>query len=113
MNVRPAASPAGEKPTVRQVIRRLAGARGHWVLAGTPATVADAIETWFASEAADRFNIMPPTLPSSFEAFTAEVVPILRRRGLFREDYSGATLREHYGLPRPVSGYTQARLKSA
>ena len=102
-----------ERPTVRQLIQRLAGARGHWVLAGTPAGIADAIETWFTTGAADGFNIMPPYLPGGFDVFADEVVPILRRRGLFREDYTGSTLREHYGLPRPESGYSKACRKTA
>jgi FMN-dependent oxidoreductase (nitrilotriacetate monooxygenase family) len=92
-----------EKPTIRQLIQRLAGARGHWVFTGTPEGVADAIQTWFETGAADGFNIMPPYLPEAFDVFTAEVLPILRRRGLFREDYAGATLRDHYGLP-PLPG---------
>jgi FMN-dependent oxidoreductase (nitrilotriacetate monooxygenase family) len=92
-----------EKPTIRQLIQRLAGARGHWVFTGTPVQVADAIQSWFENGAADGFNVMPPYLPEAFDLFVAEVVPILRRRGLFREDYAGATLREHYGLP-PLDG---------
>ncbi len=95
------------------LIRRLAGARGHWVRAGTSERVADAIQTWSESGAADGFNIMPPWLTGGFEVFAAEVVPILRRRGLFREEYAGATLRDHYGLPRPESGYALARRRSA
>ncbi|MGY2047899.1 LLM class flavin-dependent oxidoreductase [Methylobacterium sp. JK268] len=104
---------ARENPTLRGVIRRLAGARGHWVIAGTPERIADAIQTWFESGAADGFNVMPPWLTGGFDAFVAEVVPILRRRGLFREEYAGTTLRDHYGLPRPESGYAAARRRSA
>jgi FMN-dependent oxidoreductase (nitrilotriacetate monooxygenase family) len=95
-----------EKPTIRQLIHRLAGARGHWVFTGTPEQVADAIQTWFENGAADGFNVMPPYLPAAFEVFVAEVLPILRKRGLFREDYAGATLRDHYGLP-PLAGTTR------
>jgi FMN-dependent oxidoreductase (nitrilotriacetate monooxygenase family) len=102
-----------EQPTIRQLIKRLAGARGHWVIGGTPDTIADAMQTWFETGAADGFNVMPPWLPGGFNVFVDEVVPILRRRGLFRADYSGHTLRDHYGLPRPESGYTLARRKSA
>lgn len=102
-----------EQPTIRGLIKRLAGARGHWVLAGTPQRVADEIQTWFERGAADGFNVMPPWLTGGFDVFVAEVVPILRKRGLFREEYSGATLREHYGLPRPESGYALARRRSA
>lgn len=102
-----------EKPTLRQLLHRLAGARGHFVFAGTPEQVADHIETWFTQGAADGFNIMPPWFPGGFDAFADEVVPILRRRGLFREAYTGHTLREHYGLPRPESRYSQERQRLA
>lgn len=102
-----------EHPTIRQLIKRLAGARGHWVLAGTPEKIADAIQTWFETGAADGFNVMPPWLTGGFDTFVDEVIPILRKRGLFRDDYSGSTLREHYGLPRPASGYTLANRKTA
>ncbi|MGF9567222.1 LLM class flavin-dependent oxidoreductase [Neorhizobium sp. BT27B] len=94
-----------ENPTIRQLLHRLAGGRGHKVIAGTPEQVADWIATWFNQHAADGFNIMPPWLTGGFDAFVDEVVPILRKRGLFREDYEGNTLRDHYGLPRPQSLY--------
>ncbi|ROS75442.1 LLM class flavin-dependent oxidoreductase [Cellulomonas sp. PhB143] len=90
-----------ERPTVRELLRRLAGARGHRVVVGTPVQVADTIEEWFRSGAADGFNVMPPLLPSGFEVFADEVVPILQRRGLFRTEYEGSTLREHLGLEVP------------
>jgi alkanesulfonate monooxygenase SsuD/methylene tetrahydromethanopterin reductase-like flavin-dependent oxidoreductase (luciferase family) len=96
---------ARERLTSRQLLRRLAGARGHWVTAGTPEQIADRIQTWFEQSAADGFNVMPPQLPHSFDAFAQHVVPILQRRGLFRTEYSGRTLREHYGLERPASAF--------
>src|SRR5262249_3168006 len=92
-----------DKPTLRQLVGYLAGARGHYVMAGTPEQVADFIEGWFNDGAADGFNVMPPVLPAQFDAFAAEVVPLLQRRGLFRTEYTGTTLREHYGLPWPKS----------
>ena len=92
-----------ERPTIRQLMRRLAGGRGHWVIAGTPEEIADNIQNWFENGAADGFNVMPPWLTGGFDAFVDHVVPILRKRGLFREEYSGTTLRDHYGLPRPDS----------
>ncbi|NGN67968.1 LLM class flavin-dependent oxidoreductase [Streptomyces sp. A7024] len=95
-----------ERPTVRQLLHRLAGARGHRVIAGTPVQVADQLQEWFEQGAADGFNVMPPHLPGGFDTFADEVVPILRERGLFRAAYEGATLREHYGLPRPRSTYS-------
>ncbi|MCR8899241.1 LLM class flavin-dependent oxidoreductase [Gordonia sp. GONU] len=90
-----------EKPTLRQLLHKLAGARGHRVVAGTPEQVADTMTDWFHNRAADGFNVMPPFLPGGFDVFAETVVPILRRRGLFREGYEGMTLREHLGLPRP------------
>jgi FMN-dependent oxidoreductase (nitrilotriacetate monooxygenase family) len=102
-----------ENPTIRQLMHKLAGARGHWVVAGTPEQIADKVQLWFANNAADGFNVMPPYLPGGIEVFIAEVVPILRKRGLFREEYSGNTLRSHFGLERPKSLYSEAQRKSA
>jgi FMN-dependent oxidoreductase (nitrilotriacetate monooxygenase family) len=95
-----------ERLTARELVHRLAGARGHWVTAGTPEQVANRIEQWFTEGAADGFNVMPPRLPTDFTLFAEHVVPILQARGLFRTEYTGATLREHYGLTRPRSGYS-------
>jgi FMN-dependent oxidoreductase (nitrilotriacetate monooxygenase family) len=92
-----------DKPTLRQLLGYLAGARGHFVTAGTPEQIADLIEDWFIGGAADGFNIMPPVLPAQLDVFSTEVIPILQRRGLFRSEYTGTTLREHYGLPWPTS----------
>ncbi|MGW2730529.1 LLM class flavin-dependent oxidoreductase [Streptomyces sp. NPDC001494] len=95
-----------ERLTVRQLIGRLGGGRGHLTFAGTPEQVAGQIETWFTQGAADGFNIMPAVLPSGLEAFVEHVVPLLRRRGLLRDAYGPRrTLRERYGLPRPANQY--------
>ena len=94
-----------EKPTLRQLLANLAGARGHFTFAGTPEQVADLIEDWFTDGAADGFNIMPPLLPAMLDVFSAEVIPLLQRRGLFRTAYEGKTLREHYGLAWPKSAF--------
>jgi FMN-dependent oxidoreductase (nitrilotriacetate monooxygenase family) len=91
--------------TVRQLIGRLGGGRGHRTFAGTPEQVADTIQEWFELGAADGFNVMPAALPSGLEAFTEHVIPIFRQRGLFRTEYTGTTLREHYGIPRPESQF--------
>jgi alkanesulfonate monooxygenase SsuD/methylene tetrahydromethanopterin reductase-like flavin-dependent oxidoreductase (luciferase family) len=91
--------------TVRQILSRLGGGRGHFELAGTPDQVADTIIGWFSGGAADGFNIMAPALPSGLRAFIDQVLPILRRAGLFREDYEGTTLREHYGLEVPANQF--------
>jgi FMN-dependent oxidoreductase (nitrilotriacetate monooxygenase family) len=90
-----------EQLTVRRLIGRLGGGRGHRTFAGTPEQVADAIQHWFEHGAADGFNIMAPVLPSGLELFVDHVVPILQRRGLFRTEYTGRTLRDNYGLARP------------
>ena len=102
-----------EKLTVRQLIGRLGGGRGHRTFSGTPEQVADAIQSWFEAGAADGFNIMPAVLPSGLEAFVDHVVPLLVERGLFREEYEGSTLREHYGLPRPTTSDTIRERTSA
>ncbi|MFB8280578.1 LLM class flavin-dependent oxidoreductase [Nocardia colli] len=91
-----------ERPTVRGLLHKLAGARGHRVFAGTPEQVADTIEEWFRNGAADGFNVMPPYYPGGLEVFAETVVPILQERGLFRTEYTGTTLRDHFGLPRPA-----------
>lgn len=92
-----------ERLTVRQLIGRLGGGRGHRTFAGAPEQVADAIQHWWEQGAADGFNVMPPVLPSGLEAFVEHVVPILQKRGLFRTEYAGQTLRDNYGLPRPAN----------
>ena len=97
-----------ENLTVRQLIARLGGGRGHRTFTGTPVQVADAIEEWFDNGAADGFNIMPAVLPSGLETFVDQVVPILQQRGRFRTEYEGTTLRDRYGLPRPVNQYDAA-----
>jgi alkanesulfonate monooxygenase SsuD/methylene tetrahydromethanopterin reductase-like flavin-dependent oxidoreductase (luciferase family) len=101
-----------DKPTLRQLLGYLAGARGHYVMAGTPEQVADLIEDWLMDGAADGFNIMPPVLPAQLDVFSAEVLPLLQRRGLFRTEYSGTTLREHYGLPWPASVFDDPSRKA-
>lgn len=94
-----------ENLTVRQILGRLGGGRGHRTFAGTPEQVADTIEEWASSGAADGFNVMPAALPSGLESFVEHVIPLLRKRGLFREEYTGTTLRDHYGIPRPPSQF--------
>lgn len=91
--------------TLRQLLARLAGARGHFTFAGTPDQVADLIEDWFKDGAADGFNVMPPLFPGMLDAFIEGVIPLLQQRGLFRTEYTGATLREHYGLERPAGRF--------
>ncbi|AQH04260.1 monooxygenase (plasmid) [Burkholderia sp. KK1] len=99
---------ARERPTLRDLLRKLAAARGHLTLSGTPEHVADVIADWTESRAADGFNVMPPVLPAQFELFTEYVVPILQKRGLFRREYEAATLRGHYGLARPANPHFES-----
>jgi alkanesulfonate monooxygenase len=89
--------------TLRQTAQIVAGARGKFVVRGTPEHVADVMEEWFRSEACDGFNVMPPYLPGSLDDFVTMVIPELQRRGLFRTEYEGKTLRENLGLKRPDS----------
>lgn len=92
-----------ENLTVRDLLDRNPGA--HRMIVGTPETVADDIERWFVGRAADGFNLNADVFPSGLAAFVDHVVPLLQRKGIFRLDYDGTTLRDHYGLPRPPSRY--------
>lgn len=94
-----------ENMTIRQLYTHIAGGRGHYDLCGTPGHIADVMQNWFETGAADGFNIMPPLFPDSLSDFVDKVVPELQRRGLFRTRYEGATLRENLGLARPPSRY--------
>lgn len=84
-----------EHPTVRQLLGRLAAGGGHCTMVGTPESIADEIERWLDQGGADGFNLMPPSLPYGVEDFVEQVIPELQRRGRFRQDYEGTTLREH------------------
>jgi FMN-dependent oxidoreductase (nitrilotriacetate monooxygenase family) len=86
---------------LRDLYNLTAAARGHYVLCGSPQTVADFLERWFVEKAADGFNILPPYFPGAFDEFVDLVVPKLQARGVFRKDYAGAMLRHHLGLRRP------------
>ncbi len=88
--------------TIKQLYQSVSGGRGHRVLIGTAREIADALEEWFTGEAADGFNVMPPVLPDGLDDFARFVVPELRRRGVFRTEYEGPTLRDHLGLRRPA-----------
>jgi N-acetyl-S-(2-succino)cysteine monooxygenase len=99
-----------EQLTIRQLYERYAGSRGSWSVVGTAEHIADQMEEWLTTEAADGFIIQASYLPGGFEDFTNLVVPELQRRGLFRTEYTGRTLREHLGLRRPENRYAQQRL---
>jgi FMN-dependent oxidoreductase (nitrilotriacetate monooxygenase family) len=87
-----------EKMTLRDLYNLTAAARGHWVTCGTPKGIADTLEEWFVEGAADGYNVLPPYFPGAFDDFVDLVIPELQRRGLFRKEYEGKTLRNHFGL---------------
>ncbi|HEY6141929.1 MAG TPA: LLM class flavin-dependent oxidoreductase [Flavobacterium sp.] len=101
-----------ENLSIRQVYQRFAGSRGHLVMHGTLVSIADQIEEWLDKGAADGFNLMPPLLPSSLEEFVDLVVPELQKRGIFRTEYEGKSLRENLGLKRPVNQYSVKTVES-
>ena len=93
---------------MRQLAQRLGG-YGGLAFVGTPASIADQMEEWLVGKGSDGFNIMFPYLPEGLDDFVDRVVPGLQRRGLFRREYSGPTLRDHLGLPRPENRFFSAR----
>ena len=93
-----------ENLTVRQLAQRLGGFAGL-AFVGTPATIADQMEEWLVTEGSDGFNVMFPYLPDGLDDFVDRVVPELQRRGIFRRQYEGKTLRENLGLPRPANRF--------
>ncbi|MDB4975242.1 MAG: putative monooxygenase [Myxococcaceae bacterium] len=95
---------ARENLTVRQLAARFGG-YGGLAFVGTKQTIADELEEWLVSRASDGFNIMFPYLPGGLDDFVDQVVPELQRRGLFRREYEGRTLRENLGLPRPKNRF--------
>ncbi|KAA3506244.1 NtaA/DmoA family FMN-dependent monooxygenase [Agrobacterium vitis] len=99
--------------TVGQLIRHYAERHTGNGITGTPTQIADYMEEWFETRAADGFILMFPTLPSSLDDFVKLVLPELRRRGLFREEYEGATLRDNLGLSMPPNRYAAARIAGA
>jgi alkanesulfonate monooxygenase len=100
-----------ENLSIRKLYQRIIGQRAHRVLMGTAKDIADALEEWFTGGACDGFNVLPPTFPRDLDDFCNEVIPELRRRGLFRKEYEGATLRENLGLPYPVNRHAIGRAK--
>ena len=91
--------------TVRQLAQYVGGNYGTLEMIGTPAMIADQMEEWLLTEGSDGFNVMFPFLPAGLDEFVERVVPELQRRGLFRREYEGHTLRENLGLPRPANRF--------
>jgi N-acetyl-S-(2-succino)cysteine monooxygenase len=102
-----------ENLTIRQLYKRVSGQRGHRVVIGTPAEVADALELWYRGGAADGFNVMPLTFPRGLEDIVELLIPELQRRGLFRKDYEGKTLRENLELPYPENRWAIERAQKS
>ncbi len=98
---------ARDKLTVRQLAQRVGG-YGGLAFVGTPALIADQMEEWLTSFGCDGFNIMFPFLPAGLDDFVDKVVPELQKRGIFRSEYEGRTLRENLGLPRPKNRFFEA-----
>jgi FMN-dependent oxidoreductase (nitrilotriacetate monooxygenase family) len=98
--------------TLRQLYLQVAVARGHNIVIGTPIQIADVMQEWFEEHAADGFNLLPPVFPTGLREVVELVVPELQRRGLFRTEYEGKTLREHLGLPFPKSAHTSTAVDS-
>jgi FMN-dependent oxidoreductase (nitrilotriacetate monooxygenase family) len=93
--------------TIRQLYQQVTS--GGFCLVGTASDIADALQSWFEAEACDGFNVLPTHLPESCEDFVAFVTPELQRRGLFRTEYEGTTLRHHLGLKPATNRYTEQR----
>ena len=102
-----------DKLTFWELCLANAGPRGHALSIGTPTQVADEMEHWFKDGACDGFNVMPAFQPGSLKDFVDMVIPELQRRGLFRTEYEGATLRENLGLPKPVNRHHLTRMAGA
>jgi len=91
---------------LRDIRDVMALSRGYLITCGTPAQIADTMEEWFTTGAADGFMLTPPYFPGAFDEFVDLVVPELQRRGRFRRDDHGTMLRDHLGLPIPVNRHT-------
>lgn len=96
-----------EQLSIRQLAQK-AGSYAGLAFVGTPETIADEMEQWLSEEGSDGFNVMFPWVPGGLEEMVDQVVPVLQRRGLFRQDYTGVTLRDHLGLPRPENQFFPA-----
>ncbi|MEK1940534.1 MAG: LLM class flavin-dependent oxidoreductase [Pseudomonas sp.] len=90
--------------TVRQLAQRLGGYAGL-AFVGTATDIADEMQEWLESHGSDGFNVMFPWLPGGLDDFVDKVVPELQRRGIYRREYEGTTLRENLGLPRPENRF--------
>ena len=90
-----------EKLTIKDMYRQFAASRGHGLVIGNVEEVADMMEKWVVEKGCDGFNVMPPIFPSDLQSFNRLIIPELQRRGVYRTQYEGKTLRSNLGLPRP------------
>jgi alkanesulfonate monooxygenase SsuD/methylene tetrahydromethanopterin reductase-like flavin-dependent oxidoreductase (luciferase family) len=93
--------------SIRQLYKKIGMAQEHKTITGTAQDIVDEMEAWIDGEAADGFNLTPTHLPHGIRDFAEFVIPELHRRGMFREEYEGSTLRENLGLPTPISRYSK------
>ena len=98
---------SGGEPTLRELCQRFAASRGHYSIIGTPEDVANEMQRWLENGACDGFNFVPSVYPSGLEDFVTMVIPELQKRGIFRREYEGQTLRDNLGLRRPISRYAK------
>jgi FMN-dependent oxidoreductase (nitrilotriacetate monooxygenase family) len=94
---------------VRQLCQYVGGSYGSLEMIGTATSIADQMEQWLVEGGSDGFNVMFPYLPGGLDDFVDQVIPELQRRGLFRREYEGRTLRENLGLPRPKNRFFDSR----
>ena len=102
-----------ENLSIRELILRFSIVQGHRIVIGTASDIAEQIEDWFLHGAADGFNLKPSFLPDSLEEFVDKVVPELQKRGIFRTEYEGKTLRENLGFKRPANQHLQQKAAKA
>jgi alkanesulfonate monooxygenase len=95
-----------ENLSIRELVLRFAAVQGHRIVVGTPVDIADQLEDWFLHEGADGFNLKPSFIPESLDEFVDLVIPELQKRGIFRKEYEGKTLRDHLGLKRPPNQHS-------
>ena len=93
------------RPLLLALVSGIGGSYGSLEMIGTASSIADEMEQWLDEEACDGFNIMFPYLPGGLDDFVDRVVPELQKRGIFRKEYEGRTLRENLGLPRPKNRF--------
>jgi FMN-dependent oxidoreductase (nitrilotriacetate monooxygenase family) len=102
-----------KNPTVRDFIHFSGRGRVHNPIVGGPKEISDRLEQWFVERACDGFVVAATHVPGAYEDFVCFVVPELQRRGLFRAEHAGKTLRENLGMPIPqVAAWRRAQVST-